>query len=86
MDHGGILRVAVEEHNTTIMIMISDNGKGIPSANLERIFKPFFTTKHKGTGLGLSISRRIIEQHKGMITVESVVGKGTTISLVLPKY
>jgi signal transduction histidine kinase len=86
MDNGGILRVAVEEHNTTVVIGIADSGKGIPHGNLDRIFKPFFTTKHKGTGLGLSISRRIIEQHRGMITVESVVGKGTTVSLILPKY
>jgi signal transduction histidine kinase len=86
MDHGGKLQVALEEHNTTVAVTISDNGKGIPHGNLDRIFKPFFTTKHKGTGLGLSISRRIIEQHKGMITVESIVDKGTTISVVLPKY
>jgi two-component system NtrC family sensor kinase len=53
---------------------------------MSKIFDPFFTTKAvgKGTGLGLSISYKIIEQHGGKISVNSVVGKGTTFTIVLP--
>jgi two-component system sensor histidine kinase AtoS len=65
-------------------IRISDTGVGIPSENLEAIFEPFFTTKHNGTGLGLSVTRRIIEEHKGTIRVESRQGEGTTFSILLP--
>jgi PAS domain S-box-containing protein len=64
---------------------IVDNGKGIPEDNLQRIFEPFFTTKGegKGTGLGLSIVKNIVEQHRGLITVHSEVGAGTTFEIVL---
>jgi PAS domain S-box-containing protein len=64
---------------------IVDNGKGIPEDNLQRIFEPFFTTKGegKGTGLGLSIVKNIVEQHRGLITVHSEVGTGTTFEIVL---
>ncbi len=67
-----------------ICITITDNGKGIPAENLERMFEPFFTTRPDGTGLGMAITQRIIEQHQGRITVESEVGKGTRVRLFLP--
>lgn len=69
-----------------VAVEISDNGKGIPPEIMSKIFDPFFTTKAvgKGTGLGLSISYKIIEQHGGKISVDSVVGKGTTFTIVLP--
>ena len=65
---------------------ITDTGIGIPSECIEKIFEPFYTTKEisKGTGLGLSIVAGIIKGHKGFITVESVVGKGTTFRVYLP--
>lgn len=53
------------------VIVIEDNGPGIPTDALEHIFNPFFTTKHKGTGLGLAIVHRIIEAHGGTITAEN---------------
>jgi two-component system NtrC family sensor kinase len=70
----------------TVEIAISDDGCGIPEANLQRIFDPFFTTKEvgKGTGLGLSVSYGIVKAHGGAIKVESVVGEGTTFRVQLP--
>jgi len=67
---------------------VSDCGEGIPEEHLGQIFKSFFTTKEKGkgTGLGLTITRNIIRRHDGEITVNSVVGKGTTFSVRLPAW
>jgi len=69
-----------------IEIVIKDTGCGIPEANLQRIFDPFFTSKEvgKGTGLGLSVSYGIVKAHGGRIEVESVVGKGSTFRVLLP--
>lgn len=62
----------------------ADTGAGIPEPVRERIFDPFYTTKEHGTGLGLSISYGIIEQHGGTITVDSMVGEGSTFTIQLP--
>jgi PAS domain S-box-containing protein len=66
---------------------IADTGVGIPPEKIEKIFEPFYTTKEisKGTGLGLSIVAGIVKGHKGFITVESVVGKGTTFHIYIPE-
>lgn len=64
---------------------ISDNGPGIASDDLRRIFEPLFTTKEKGTGLGLAIAKRIVEAHGGSIGVESVPGHGATFTIQIPK-
>lgn len=66
------------------VIEVADNGPGIPAATRNRLFDPFFTTKKEGTGLGLSISQKIARDHGGVITVSSVVGKGTTFQVNLP--
>ena len=68
----------------TVHIAIKDTGKGIPPSELDKIFKPFHSTKHKGTGLGLAVSKQIVEQHHGSITVESLADQGTTVSIALP--
>lgn len=67
-----------------VKISISDSGQGIPPQDKEKIFEPFFTTKEGGTGLGLSIVHRIVENHNGMIRVESEIGKGSTFTVFLP--
>ena len=91
MSGGGRLKIEVRETDDTAEIRVSDTGQGIAPDQLRLIFEPFFTTKQPdeygrgGTGLGLSVCRQIIEQHHGRIRVESVVGKGSTFTVKLPK-
>lgn len=72
--------------NSTVQILIADNGIGIAPENLKRIFDPFFTTKPvgQGTGLGLSITWNIIDKHQGSLDVNSTLGEGTTFIITLP--
>lgn len=91
MPEGGtlILRTApamLESGKPAVLIEFTDTGVGIPAENLERIMEPFFTTKEegRGTGLGLAICRRIVQEHYGSIQITSTVGRGTTVSLLLP--
>jgi signal transduction histidine kinase len=67
-------------------IEFADTGVGIAAAHRAKVFDPFFTTKEEGqgTGLGLAICRRVVEEHRGTIRIESEVGKGTMVVLVLP--
>jgi two-component system NtrC family sensor kinase len=69
-----------------VEINISDTGIGIPEEYLGKLFTPFFTTKPpgKGTGLGLSIVYGIVKMHRGQITIQSEVGKGSTFTIILP--
>ncbi|MDO9391060.1 MAG: ATP-binding protein [bacterium] len=88
MDQPGAITIKTErlesDRGPVASIMVQDEGCGIPLENLEAIFKPFFTTKSAGTGLGLAIIQKIVEEHRGQITVKSQIDKGTTFSLVLP--
>jgi two-component system, NtrC family, sensor kinase len=84
---GGEITVSTRTEGADhVAVEIADNGKGIPPEIMSKIFDPFFTTKAvgKGTGLGLSISYKIVEQHGGRINVDSIVGKGTRFTIVLP--
>ncbi len=67
-----------------VRVEISDTGRGIDSAVMDKIFQPFFTTKPKGTGLGLAISKRLIEDHGGRIGVAQNAGGGATFKIGLP--
>lgn len=82
----GVIDVKTWAVRDEIFISISDDGCGIPEANLARLFEPFFSTKEvgKGTGLGLSISYDIMKKHDGRIEVRSRLGEGTTFVLRLP--
>jgi two-component system, NtrC family, sensor kinase len=79
------LRVVMEGRDM-VRIDVQDNGSGIPDDVLPRIFDPFFTTKDvgQGSGMGLSISFKIVQEHGGMILVDSEPGVGTVFSVLLP--
>ena len=83
----GAINVHISANDKSVMIDVSDTGKGIAKSNWKTIFEPGFTTKTRGWGLGLSLSRRIVEEyHHGKIAVvESVIGKGTTIRITLKR-
>jgi signal transduction histidine kinase len=84
----GTIRVATRAVGDEVQIAIGDSGTGIPPAVRERIFDPFFTTKPvgKGTGQGLFLAHAVVvRKHGGRIDVASVVGEGTTFTIVLPR-
>lgn len=85
-DNGEIILRTLNNDQQSITIDIVDNGKGIAEENLQHIFEPFFSTKHEasGIGLGLAIVHGIVQSHKGVISVKSAPGKGTTMSITLP--
>ncbi len=96
MPEGGTIRVEAEnltiddghglplKPGRYIRISIKDQGVGIAEKHLANIFDPYFTTKHDGSGLGLATAHSIIEKHEGHITVESLIGVGTTLHIYLP--
>lgn len=81
---GGKITVRSYYEGDTFNIEVSDSGSGIALADIQKIFEPFYSTKKTGTGLGLAISKRIIDAHKGKISVESSQGKGSRFTLTLP--
>jgi len=84
MPNGGTLTISVSTKDDELLIAISDTGVGIPEELLAKIFEPYFTTKESGTGLGLTITFKIIKEHKGDITVDSTLSKGSTFTIHLP--
>jgi PAS domain S-box-containing protein len=84
---GDVITVAAERDGgdaAHVVVAVSDTGRGIPVAAMERIFEPFFTTKEAGTGLGLSIVRQIAERHGGAVALESAEGRGTRVTVRIP--
>jgi len=86
MNDSGVLSIGTLQEGNVLSITIGDTGAGIPPEQVSRVFEPFFTTKsgQKGTGLGLSIARKIVANYTGDITLASVQGKGTTVTITLP--
>ncbi len=81
----GMIGVRVQTlGETSVQVEVSDNGPGISTDKLSRIFAPFYTTKNKGTGLGLATCRRIVTEHGGEIRAESVERKGADFIITLP--
>jgi len=82
---GGEIEIGARESAESIVTWVTDNGMGIPSENLEKIFDPMFSTKPKGTGIGLSVVKRMVERHNGDIKVESTVNSGTRFTITFNK-
>jgi signal transduction histidine kinase len=87
-EKGGEICICLDEEAEDLVVLrVVDTGKGIRPADIGNVFDPFFTTMPigKGTGLGLSICYAIVQQHKGRIALTSEEGKGTTVSVFLPR-
>lgn len=81
----GTITLTLKRLNNKALIEIKDTGVGIAKENLNKIFDPFFTTKgHAGTGIGLAVTKKIIEEHRGKLTLKSEKGAGTAVLLTLP--
>jgi PAS domain S-box-containing protein len=85
MKEGGTLRVKLASGAEGVQLAIEDSGTGIAPVALSQVFDPFFTTKEAGTGLGLSIVRKIVDQHRGEVRIESEPGTGTRVLVTLPR-
>jgi signal transduction histidine kinase len=84
MNGQGSVTVAMGREGDQVLARVKDTGQGIAPKDLDKLFRPFFTTKGQGTGLGLSLARRIVENHGGRIEVESTPGQGTEFKVWLP--
>ena len=84
MPEKGTLEIRSSRKAKTVEFVFTDTGTGISEQIMAKIFTPLFTTKAQGMGFGLAICKRVVEAHGGKITVESVVGKGTTFTITLP--
>ena len=86
--HNGKILISGEKKSNKYLIIINDNGSGISKEALDKIFNPFFRDEKArntiGAGLGLTISKKIIENHKGTISIKSVENKGTSVMITLP--
>ena len=80
------ITIKMFENYPYIEIIVKDNGKGIDSKYIDKIFTPYFTTKENGNGIGLTLVHKIITEHQGNIRVESEKGVGTTFHIILPSY
>jgi signal transduction histidine kinase len=84
-DRTGLIDVSLKLQESTYLITIADNGKGIDKETQDKIFVPYFTTKGTGTGLGLAMVKQIVENHRGSIWFESTEDEGTTFFVEIPK-
>ncbi|MQA28337.1 MAG: GHKL domain-containing protein [Luteitalea sp.] len=79
-----VVETQCEPANHLVRIMVADDGPGIPAAEREKLFLPYYSTKRRGSGLGLAIVRRIIAEHGGNIDVGDNVPRGTRFTIELP--
>jgi len=85
MPNGGLISVRAARDNGHVVVEVADTGAGLTPEECERLFTPYYTTKHHGTGLGLAIVQSVISDHGGRISVSSQPGRGTTFRLELPE-
>jgi signal transduction histidine kinase len=81
---GGTLLVRTAEEDNFAVLVIQDTGRGMSQDVVEKVFVPFYTTKIGGTGLGMVFVRQIVDEHRGIITLDSKIGRGTTVTIRLP--
>jgi signal transduction histidine kinase len=81
---GGTVLVRTAKEQQFALLVIQDTGRGMPQDVVEKVFVPFYTTKIGGTGLGMVFVRQIVDEHRGVITLESKLGRGTTVTIRLP--
>lgn len=87
MNNGGTITIEMNVIDCTMVeLMIKDEGNGMDSSTLQNLFQPFYTTKSTGTGLGLAFVKKVIEEHEGLIDVNSELQKGTCFHLQFPIY
>jgi two-component system sensor histidine kinase PilS (NtrC family) len=79
------IRISSATRNGDYSVTISDTGQGIPMERLGRVFEPFFTTKREGVGIGLCIAERFVREHNGQLRIVSEEGKGTSVTVVIPR-
>ncbi|MEQ9495356.1 MAG: ATP-binding protein [Deltaproteobacteria bacterium] len=84
MPEGGEIRVTATIEGAWLRLEVQDEGVGIPTEHLDRVFDPFYSTKLTGTGLGLALTQQIIQEHGGQLALHSEMGVGTTFSITLP--
>ncbi|MDR2017493.1 MAG: HAMP domain-containing protein [Syntrophobacterales bacterium] len=86
MEHDGRVTIEYSKEDSFSCISVKDTGVGIDKDQMEKIFEPYFSAKRFGMGLGLAITKRFVEAHGGTISIESKIGKGTTIMITVPQY
>ena len=84
MPEGGKLAISARQKGNLLMIEVSDSGCGISGEHIESVYDPFFTSKTRGAGMGLTMVHQIITNHDGEIKIQSLEGKGTTVTIRLP--
>jgi signal transduction histidine kinase len=84
MPGGGVLTIAAVHDGESVEITVTDTGAGMDTETQENVFTPFFTKKARGIGLGLAVTKRIVEAHRGTITVRSAPSAGTSFTITVP--
>jgi len=85
MSGGGVLRISLSSDDRRVAVAFQDSGSGIQPETISRIFDPYYTTKADGSGLGMMIVQRVIRDHGGEIDIRSEPGRGTCLTLFLPR-
>ena len=86
MYNGGVIVIKLVSNDGGVEVSVIDEGNGLSDDEMNQLFTPFFTTKSTGTGLGLALVKKVVEEHKGTINVESTIGFGTTFKISIPAY
>lgn len=88
MPDGGRIRLGAsfDPEGRKFRLTFADEGMGISPEDIPKISQPYFTTREAGIGLGLAITERIVKEHGGELSVESIPGQGTVFTIIIPDY